>query len=82
MSRINDEEFERIKKRLYGEFVKSYNNVDHIATSFIQNYFKGINPLDYFEEFKGLDKEYTMQILKDVFQKDKQVISIVKPKKI
>ena len=77
---INDEEFERIKKRLYGEFVKSYNNVDHIATSFIQNYFKGINPLDYFEEFKGLDKEYAMQILNDVFQKDKQVISIVKPK--
>ena len=77
---INDEEFDRIKKRLYGEFVKSYNNVDNIATSFIQNYFKGINPLDYFEEFKGLDKEYTMQILKDVFQKDKQVISIVKPK--
>ena len=78
---INDEEFERIKKRLYGEFVKSYNNVDHIATSFIQNYFKGINSLDYFEEFKGLDKEYTMQILNDVFNPEKMVVSIIKPKK-
>ena len=78
---IGDEEFERIKKRLYGEFVKSYNNVENIATSFIQNYFRDVNPLDYFEEFKGLDKEYTMQILKDVFQKDKQVVSIIKPKK-
>ena len=79
---IRDEEFERIKKKLYGEFVKSYNNVDHIATSFIQNYFKGINQLDYFEEFKGLDKEYTMQILNDVFNQEKQVISIVKPKHV
>ena len=77
---IEDEVFERIKKKLYGEYVKSYNDVSGIATSFIQNYFRGINPLDYFEEFNGLDKQYTMQVLCDVFKKDKQVISIVKSK--
>ena len=77
---ITDEEFNRIKKKQYGEFVKSYNNADHIATSFLQNYFKGINPLDYFEEFEGLNKEYTMQILNDVFNQEKQVVSIIKPK--
>ncbi len=77
---IQDEEFERIKKKLYGEFVKSYNDAGNIATSFVQNYFRDINPLDYFEEFKGLDKEYVMQILNMVFQKDKKVVSIVKSK--
>ncbi len=77
---IQDEEFERIKKKLYGEFVKSYNDAGNIATSFVQNYFRAINPLDYFEEFKGLDKEYVMQILNMVFQKDKKVVSIVKSK--
>lgn len=75
---IEDSVFERIKKKLYGEFVKSYNDAGNIATSFVQNYFRDINPLDYFEEFKGLDKEYTMQILNEVFQKDKKVVSIVK----
>ena len=79
---ITDEEFERIKKRQYGELVKSYNNVDHIATSFLQNYFKGINPLDYFEEFEGLDKGYTMRILNDVFDSDKRVVSIIKPQQM
>ena len=77
---IKDEEFNRIKKKLYGEFVKSYNDANNIATSFVQNYFRNINPFDYFEEFKGLDKNYTMQVLKDVFQKEKQIVSIVKSK--
>lgn len=77
---IEDCVFERIKKKLYGEFVKSYNDAGNLATSFVQNYFRGINPLDYFEEFKGLDKEYTMQILNEVFQKDKKVVSIVTTK--
>lgn len=77
---IQDEVFERTKKKLYGEFVKSYNDAGNIATSFVQNYFRDINPLDYFEEFNGLTKEYTMQILNSVFQKDKKVVSIVKSK--
>lgn len=75
---IEDSQFERIKKKLYGEFVKSYNDAGNIATSFLQNYFRNINPLDYFEEFQSLDKEYTVQILNEVFQKDKKVVSIVK----
>ena len=77
---IESEEFTRIKKRLYGEYVKSYNDVGTIATSFLQNYFRDINPLDYFEEFKGLDEEYVMQVLNNCFKKEMQVISIVKSK--
>ena len=66
--------------KLYGEYVKSYNDVESIATSFLQNYFRGINPLDYFEEFNGITKEYTWQVFKEVMDKQKQVISIVKSK--
>ncbi len=77
---IQDEVFDRIKKKLYGEYVKSYNDVGSIATTFIQNYFRNINPLDYFEEFKGLDKAYTMQVLEEVFKPERKVVSIVKSK--
>lgn len=77
---IEDEIFERMKKKMYGEYVKSYNDVSSIATSFLQNYFREINPLDYFEEFKNLEKTYIMQILNQVFVPQKQVVSIVKPK--
>ena len=78
---IDIQEFERIKKRLYGEFVKGYNDVQGIANDFLQNYFREINPLDYFEEFKALDKEYVMQVLKEVFKTEKRVVSVVKSKK-
>jgi len=77
---INDEVFERIKKKLYGEYVKSYNNASVIATSFLQNYFRDINPLDYFDEFSGLDKNYVMNILNECFNKEMEVVSVVKSK--
>lgn len=79
-SGIAEDEFDRIKKKIYGEYVKSYNDAETIATSFLQNYFRNINPLDYFEEFSGLDKEYAMQILNEIFDNTKRIVSVIKPK--
>ena len=78
---ISEDVFERTKKKLYGEYVKGYNDAGSIANRFLQNYFRQVNPLDYFEEFKSLEKEYVLQVLKDVFKEDKKVISIIEPKK-
>lgn len=47
---------------------------------FLSDYFKGINSFDYLEEYKSVTKEYTEQILKEVFKEDKMVVSIVKGK--
>ena len=77
---ISDENFERTKKKLYGEYVKGYNNVARIANNFLQNYFRNINPLDYFEEFNGIDKEYLLEILNDCFNKELEVVSVIKSK--
>ena len=76
---INDDDFERSKKKIYGELVKSYNDVSAIANSFLSNYFKNINPFDYFEEFECINKEYVEGILKEIFNKEKRVISIINP---
>lgn len=75
---INQENFERMKKMIYGGYVKEYNDVVDIARMFLADYFKGINSFDYLEEIKGITVEYLEQILKDVFQEKKMVISIVK----
>lgn len=75
-----EEDFERIKKTIYGEYVKSYNDVSTIGNSIISNYFKGINIFEFFEEFDSITKEYTEEILKEVFDENKKVISIVKGK--
>ncbi len=78
---LNSGDFERIKNMLYGNSVKEFNNVSDIARMFITDYFKGINSFDYLEEYKQITPEYTEKILKEVFLKEKTVLSIVKNSK-
>ncbi len=75
---INEEDFNRIKKMIYGGYVKDYNDVSDIARMFLADSFKGINSFDYLEEIDAVTVEYLEQILKDVFKEEKMVLSIVK----
>ncbi len=77
---LNLSDFERIKNMLYGNAVKEFNNVSDIARMFITDYFKDVNSFDYLENYKQITPEYTHEILKEVFLKDKTVLSIVKGK--
>ena len=76
---INDKDFQRIKKKTYGEFVKDYNDVSTIGNMALSCYFKGVNLFEYFEEFNSIDKKYIEELLREVFVEDKKVISITKP---
>lgn len=77
---LNDEHFERIKRKIYGDYVSEYNSVANIARMFLGDSFKGINSFDYIEKYNTVTKEYTEQILKEVFNEDKMVISVVNGK--
>ena len=77
---VNDADFERTKKTIYGQYVKEYNEVGDIARMFLADYFKGINSFEYLENYNQITKEYLEQILKEIFVEEKQVISIVIPK--
>lgn len=75
---INEIDAERMKKMIYGGYVKEYNDVTDISRMFISDYFKGINSFDYLEEIEGINVEYLNQVLNDVFKEEKMVLSIVK----
>ena len=77
---IEDKIFERVKKKIYGEYVIEFNDVSNIAKMFMGDYFKGINSFDYIESHKQVTKEYVEEILKEVFDEDKMILSIVKGK--
>ncbi len=77
---LNKEQFERIKKKIYGDYITQYNDVSNIARMFLADYMKGINSFDYLEEYETVTLEYTNQILKEVFKEDNMVVSIVKGK--
>ena len=75
---LNEKEVERTKRVIYGEFIKEYNDVVDISRMFLSDYFKGINSFDYLEEIETINLDYLNQILKDVFQNKKMVLSVVK----
>ena len=75
---INESDFNRIKKKIYGGYIKEYNDVSDISRMFLADYFKGINSFDYLEEIEGINVEYLTQVLNDVFKEEKMLISIVK----
>ena len=75
---INQDDFERIKKKIYGIYTKEYNDVADIARMFLSDYFKGINSFDYIEEIDTVNIEYTNQVAKELFDDKKMVLSVVK----
>ena len=77
---VEEEHFERIKRKLYGDYVTEYNSVAYIARMFLADSFKGINSFDYIEKFSNVTKEYVEQILKDVFVDEKMALSVINPK--
>lgn len=77
---VDSKQFDRIKKKIYGEYITEYNDISAVARMIMSDYFKGINSFDYIENHKQVTKEYAEKILKEVFDENKMVISIVKGK--
>ena len=75
---INLDTINRIKKSIYGAYVKEYNDPADIARMFLADSFKGINSFDYLEEIVVVNEEYIEQVFKDVFNENKMVLSVIK----
>lgn len=75
---IKEEDFNRIKKMIYGEYIKEYNDVTDIARMFLSDFMKGINSFDYLEEIETINIAYLSQVLTATFDINKMVLSVVK----
>ncbi len=78
---INVQEFNRIKKKIYGDYAVEYNNVADIGRMFTSDYIKGINSFEYMDKFEEIDAEYAKQVLNEIFTEDKMIMSVIKGKK-
>ena len=77
---ISKSDFNRMKKKVYGDYVIEYNSVADIARMFMADYFKGINSFDYIEKYDEITLEYTNEILNKIFNNENMVMSVVKNK--
>jgi len=75
---IKKEEFKRIKKMLYGTFIKEYDETGDISRMFLADFFKGINSFEYLDEITIINEQYVEQVLKEVFTEEKMILSVIK----
>lgn len=74
-------EFERIKKKKIGNFLKYFDSISFIANNFITYKFKDINLLDYVDVLKSVTFDEVNERLKSHLNEENCVISIVEPSK-
>lgn len=75
--RINKGDFDRIKRKIYGDFVTEFNDVASISRMFLADSIKEINSFDYVEKYDEVTMEYVENILNEVFDDDKMALSVI-----
>ena len=76
-NKLDKNNFDRIKKMIYGEYIKEYNDITEISRMFLSDFMKGLDSFDYLEEIDGVDIDFVSQVLKQYFVDDKMVLSVV-----
>lgn len=74
---IDEEEFERIKRMLYGSYVKIFDSVSSCARVFVNDYFRGINSFDYVDAYRNITIDYAKEVLDKHFDFSKMALSVV-----
>lgn len=73
-------DFERVKKMKIGSFIRSFDSIENIANSFLGYFFEGINYFDILEALKNTNIADVNNRLREHFDENMSVISIIKPK--
>ncbi|ADD02748.1 peptidase M16 domain protein [Thermoanaerobacter italicus Ab9] len=76
---LKEEDFERIKKKYIGKFLRTFNSVDSIAYSFINFYMKEINLLDYLDVLYSISFEDVRERFQNHLKEENSVLSVVNP---
>ena len=77
---IKREDFERGKKKFYGQCVSMFNSVEEIGRMFLQDAIENINSIDYFDSINNITYEKTLEIRDSIFKEENNVLSVVNSK--
>lgn len=76
---LNEDDFNRIKKVIWGRYIKTMNDVEDYAVTYMQMLFSGIDYLDYYEVYKSITFEDIKARFKQHFVRERAALSIVWP---
>ncbi|MBO5060864.1 MAG: insulinase family protein [Clostridia bacterium] len=78
-SGLCEDDFKRIKKIIWGDFIRSYNDIEGYAHSFLSMSFLDISYFDYFDEYKKITFEDVKKRFLQQFDNEYCVLSVIKP---
>lgn len=78
---FTQEQFLRAKRSIYGRYVRSFNNVESVASSLISAHFSGVDVYDPIETVAALTYEQVKECLEHSFDEEYSAISIIAPLK-
>ena len=76
---INEQDFSRIKKNLFGKYLKEFNDLTTISNKLIGSVLRGETPLVLVDLLQEIDINYINKVLQENFEEDKSAYSIIMP---
>ena len=76
---LDKADYERIRRAMFGRFMKQLNSIERISHTFISVYFKGVNIFDYLGVYDKITIEYVNEIFSQHFNLDNLALSVIKP---
>ena len=78
-SGLAEEDFDRIKKVMWGRYIRSMNDVEDYACDFIRSVFMDIDYFEYDSIYKSVTFKDVESRFKNLFSQDKVVLSVINP---
>ena len=76
---LNEKDFNRIKKVVWGEYIKTLNDVENYGVAFMQMLFQGIDYFDYYDVYKTVTFEDIVNRFNQHFTAENAALSVVNP---
>lgn len=76
---LSEDDFNRIKKVLWGEYIRSHNDVEDYAVTFMQFLFMNIDYFNYYDVYKTVTFEDVKKRFTCLFAKERSALSVINP---
>lgn len=73
------DDFERVKKVMWGRYIRSMNDVEDYACDFLRNIFMDIDYFNYDSIYRSVTFEGVSQRFYNLFASDKSALSVINP---
>lgn len=76
---LSEADFDRIKKVIWGDYIRSFNDIEGYAHTFITMELMGINYFDYYDEYQKITFSDILKRFSEQFSEDLCVMSEIQP---